>query len=377
MKRSPIESASKYLEENDYKILEENDYLFSDSIPKESPNNFNLNIIKITWRNEGKARTLSQSEIIRNNHNFDFEISRGFQIDYETVLHDNNQTRSKYSQKLILHCLINKACTNFKPRINSKEYQIIEDYNNQLFSIYEKHKLVCLSDDACIIRDQNVTSFYSSCTSGVKLQNTGTTRFNNEKELINCSKDIKYHLGQLIAYKALLPIRIFKPVEYGSNSYTFFQDRPTLRFVQQANTLFEKLYNYWDAIGDTLHYHLKTNLKPRQVGFIKVLEALNQKYPDLILVSIEFKWLYDFKNTEFKDINGERKDIVHYFNLETKVWGDWIRNVSNPDELYEIEKKLFGLVDKFENELKNCIVGFEMALAFIQKNSELINNDDT
>jgi hypothetical protein len=171
-----------------------------------------------------------------------------------------------------------------------------------------------------------------------------------------------------------MPITIFKPAEHNDNVFTFFQSRPIVRYVQIANCLFEKTYNYWDAIGDTLDYYLKTGLKKRQVNFSTVIDSLLKQYPLIVKKSEDFEWLVNFKENNYKNINSKRKDIVHYFNLETQLWTNWLKSNTDKKKILEIQNEIFSYSDLFKIELENSLSGYQKSLNFIHEFQNEINN---
>ncbi|TGD80821.1 Cthe_2314 family HEPN domain-containing protein [Hymenobacter wooponensis] len=80
------------------------------------------------------------------------------------------------------------------------------------------------------------------------------------------------------------------------------------QYSTHLDSVFEKLYTFWNHQATLLNYYLPKGLPTRSVNYIHVLE----KIPDEFLHLEAAQWLLDFKQTKYKDFNELRKHVVHY-----------------------------------------------------------------
>ncbi|MDO9001143.1 MAG: hypothetical protein Q7W45_15370 [Bacteroidota bacterium] len=148
--------------------------------------------------------------------------------------------------------------------------------------------------------------------------------------------------------------------------------------------LFQLFYNYWDKIGDIIALYFAPQLPQKQVFFGKVIDTipnqiLNITYDptilaenakvflDNILTSPHFQWLKNFKDNDFLRLNDKRIKIVHYNNIETEYFQEYVKHNNNEAELSRLQKEKEGLVDLFINEYNSCLKGFEETLSLIDQ----------
>mgnify|MGYP000152859477 CR=1 FL=1 len=373
MDKELISKASEYLKDNILEILKIEDYLYKENVKDQNQDNWFIQFNNLKWLNHGKVSQLPGYVTTANNNSPTRQVTRKLCIDFDLIL-SNNQRPINKKTKLIFKCNFNEHCNIVSRRLNDERMEIEESYNDQIFQIYENERLKCLSLSSTNICGTNPVTYFSNMTGGLRPVRENINSFNLEQELTNCSKDIKFNLGQLIFYSKLLPLNVIQESDSHPKFYKYFPNRKVIRYLLFASTLFEKTYNYWDAIGDTIDSYLKTDLKIHKVTFSMVMDKLNTKHPNLILDSEDFKWLYDYKEREFKNINSTRIKIVHYFNLETLLFQDFLKNNTDKNKICEIEKQLHSYVEVFKKELENCILGYEKALRLINTNYAMINN---
>lgn len=370
MRNTIVQRASAYFEKNIDSILQNEEYLYKSQLQLSEKGKWSLGINELKWLDSGKVLDLPEFVTVANRHNPTMEVVRKLNLDFRVTHHNN---KSNISKILILKCQLNERFEILNIRLNDKMAEIEEEFSGQIYQIYDNEKLECLSLKSTRINGLNTTSYFSNMVSQLKPFRENSFRFSYEQELTNCTKDIKYHLGQLILYSKLQPIHIFERAEHNPTLFKYFPNRFTARYLQNANTLYEKTYNYWDALGDTLDYYLKTDLQKRQITFAAVIDALNQICPSLKTDSIEYRWLLEFRQNEYKTLNSTRIKIVHYFNLETMLFEKWLKNNNNESKIELLQDEFNSYVNTFKEHLRFCLKGYEVALKLINEYQIKIN----
>lgn len=209
------------------------------------------------------------------------------------------------------------------------------EHMKEIRAIFKSENLMSLSDNDYQYKDLNVLLL---STSNTPQKNKGFKKFNsikNEWDLLNCNNDLKLLTAHLYYYRPIInnPTKEFY-IYNGNYTSTYFQNEPDWFYSTHVSCCFEKLYNFWDRIGDALAYYLNLEIKEWTVDFAKVIDLMskdesysNNKY---------FQSLLEFKNTKFTEFNLLRKDIVHYYQFETTFRWEHTMNCSNKNSINEL-----------------------------------------
>lgn len=186
----------------------------------------------------------------------------------------------------------------------------------EIGQIIKDEELISLSDNNYHYKDLNVLSLISS---DIRNSNKSFTKFHpikNVWDLVNCNNDLKLFTAHLFYYRPLINNPIGEAsLLNGEFLSTYFQTGADWLYSSFVSCCYEKLYNYWDRIGDALAFYLNVDIKEEQVSFSKVIDILTDH--SSIKEEEQFKWLLNFKNNDFLEFNKHRKDIVHYYQFET------------------------------------------------------------
>ncbi|MBG8555889.1 hypothetical protein [Hymenobacter guriensis] len=82
-------------------------------------------------------------------------------------------------------------------------------------------------------------------------------------------------------------------------------ERPYSTFL---DSVFEKLYTFWNHQATLCNYFLPKSLKPYAVDFSSVIDQVPAEFHHLEA----YQWLRSFKETEYKAFNEFRGHVVHY-----------------------------------------------------------------
>ncbi len=252
--------------------------------------------------------------------------------------------------------------------------EFIKEYQQKLNEIYCREKLICLSDwDLVLFDNKNALQFATDNCSVVRNKVNSEGKFDTIiNDLISSiSQDIKFSLGNIYLYKKL-GINNFSneyiTIQQGKTISTYQQTLGDRRFFFYISVSFEKLYNFWDRIGDllflTLNFALDLKIKPREIYFstvIKKIEKLNLK-------SENFNFLKEFYKNEYKKIlNENRKLIVHDRQKDTDFRSRWLKSLSNKKAITELQKEKNELPNLLKDQMNLAIKGFESAILLIHE----------
>jgi hypothetical protein len=141
---------------------------------------------------------------------------------------------------------------------------------------------------------------------------------------------------------------------------------------------FEKIYNYWDRLGDLLWAtYFQDELKERNVDFVRIIDLIKNNHSEYQNFD-SFKWLINFKDNDYKKINEIRKNIVHYTSIDVEFKSkhlDLFENeegkqqniLSDKDQVENLMTERKGYTDILKNEIDNTIEGFIQIHKFIEE----------
>jgi hypothetical protein len=178
------------------------------------------------------------------------------------------------------------------------------------------------------------------------------------QELNYLTMNMKYIITVLFY---LLPY-INDPVKEKGTYIQNVYDRRYFMFVSMA---YQVVYIYWDRIGDLIDKYYQTKLEERNVNFTIVIDKIPNEWKS----SLNYKWLKEVKDKEYKYINEVRKQIVHYSNPESNNLMKVIfaRVANDIGELERIKSEKERYPELFKNHLNVMFNGFEKALRFINE----------
>jgi hypothetical protein len=270
--------------------------------------------------------------------------------------------------------------------MENKNYsQYVEE---QIFEIFEKENLKSLADvkDYFPKHDENLIKIYQKryfknfqeniIVENIELFDEKTAEIKNEKiwklsfDIKNCNDDLKLFVAQLFIFRPhinnpnLEKTNFNRIIHYGYN-----QNFSDWNYSSIVSCCFEKLYNYWDRIGDIISLYLNvfSEKDEHKITFASVIDNLDKKgtYSN----DENFKFLKSFKDNEFKEFNKTRKEVVHYNQFETTYRYDFIfKFYDNEEKIMEIWEWKKNMPEYFKNHLELSLLGYENCYNFIKNN---------
>lgn len=234
----------------------------------------------------------------------------------------------------------------------------------KILQILETENLASLSDNEYLYKDLNVLLF-----SGSKKRSSlnNFKKFNNIKnewDLINCNNDLKILTAHLYFYRPLInnPLKESYPLD-GEFMSTYFQNGSDWFYSTFVSCCFEKLYNFWDRIGDALAFYLDLSLPEFQVNFSKTIDLINAL--EEFSQNKYFLKLLNFKNNDFLEFNRFRKEIVHYYQFETTYRYEHLMNNRDKNEIEKLWNWKKNMPEYFKNHIIESCEGYYNAYKFI------------
>lgn len=183
-------------------------------------------------------------------------------------------------------------------------------------------------------------------------------------DLLYISQDLSYTLSELNLFKPYLRNFLEDPIRMSKETiYRYFPSFYDKQYFHLASNYMQSLYNYWDRIGDLLYQYFEfPRLKERDVYFDRIINQFPEKFKNE-----DFKYLEDFLQREYKEFSEDRKQIVHYKGLESKVFSEYMNINSKMEDIQRLQDWKVGLIDNFYGLHKKSLKGIEKVLKLIEK----------
>lgn len=240
----------------------------------------------------------------------------------------------------------------------------IVHYNNLIIQVYQQHDLKCLRGQKSEyeVNGRNILSLHSQAIQ----QFTGKNNFNFNKnidDIILCSDEIIYFLANVILFEPLINDPIRDKIDLGNGNFIYpnFQNLYAKRYDMFTNVCYEKIYNYWDRIGDLIAACIDTGLHERRIYFATVLSNIPEQFRN----NEHFSWLLDYKNNEYGELTKERRNIVHYLGSGTEFSYQLIFSSSDRTEVEYLMEERRRIPITLQSALRNSIEGFMRTLDFL------------
>lgn len=260
----------------------------------------------------------------------------------------------------------------------------------ELINLIEEEKLrICKSEGINMLHNifkpnnlkngKSIFSLKEAITNYNKYQRENNLNLN--KHEFNFSKvedNLRFNSDEIAFFTAITflyrenindPIKDVKKDSNNINYYPNLTNIASKRYSMFVALVFEKLYNYWDRLGDLLWAtYFQHEMKERSVDFYKIIELIKNNHPQYSNLD-SFKWLLNFRDINYKELNEIRKNIVHYTSIEIEFHSKHLgkfeneegkqQNIySNKDETEKIMVERRGYYEIIKKEIDNTIQGF-------------------
>ncbi|MBI9042082.1 Cthe_2314 family HEPN domain-containing protein [Lutibacter sp.] len=239
----------------------------------------------------------------------------------------------------------------------------LEKHYAEVSKFFAQKSLISLSDNKHNYNGLNTMEILN-----LKKVNPKFIKFNKFKNLIdlkNCNNDLKLLIANLYLYHPHInnPLNEFKILE-GEKLFTYFQNGPDWIYSTFVSCCYEKLYNYWDRIGDTLAYYLEIGILEHRVTFASVIDKMERM--EIFKSNPSFEYLKEFKENEYMEFNKHRKEVVHYYQFETTYKHQIEENCRNEEEIEKLWNWKNNMPEYFKNQLNLSCEGFTKTYELIK-----------
>jgi hypothetical protein len=244
------------------------------------------------------------------------------------------------------------------------EKKVLDDYYKLICKKIKEEQLVNLSDNEYIYKGLNVLDFVHFSKINPKFQKFN--KFNVLDDIRNCIDDLRLFTAKLYLYRPYINDPTKETVFTGDGEHsTYFQNEYDWKYSSYISCCYEKLYNFWDRIGDSLAYYLDVNLKEWQVDFAKVMDKLTEdgRYGS----SHHFNFLKDFKTVNYKYFNEVRREVVHYSQFEASYQQAFVKNFNSKIDLEKQFQEKNKMPEYFKKKLEEACDGYFHAYHLIKE----------
>ncbi|TJY35892.1 Cthe_2314 family HEPN domain-containing protein [Pontimicrobium aquaticum] len=240
----------------------------------------------------------------------------------------------------------------------------IENHYSEVSKFFSRENLISLSDN-----EHNYNGLNTMQILHLEKVNPNFEKFNkfkNLSDLKNCNNDLKLLTANLYLYHPHInnPLKEFKIIRE-EKIFTYFQNGYDWIYSTFVSCCYEKLYNYWDRIGDTLAYYLELDIPEFRVGFASAIDKMISM--EIYNSNENFEFLRNFKSNEFREFNKHRKDVVHYYQFETTYKHEIEENFNNEEEIEKLWNWKNNMPNYFKNHLNLSCIGFVKTYELIKK----------
>lgn len=242
--------------------------------------------------------------------------------------------------------------------------ELINVFQNAIIDIYKRENLQCLRGvvNEGFIKDKELTPWFFDVVN--KFHSTRDC-IKMLEELRSCSDEIMYFTAQLYLYKPFINNPLSEEISLGNDKYLFpnNQNLSAKKYFMYVNVVFEKLYNFWDRIGDLIASFFPELINPKKVFFATAIDIIPKEYH-----SIEaFVWLKTFKENEYNELNNKRIQVVHYISPNTEDTANHLFILTDRNETEKWITQRYERTEYFKNQINCTIEGMYNTLTLLEK----------
>jgi len=251
-----------------------------------------------------------------------------------------------------------------------KTSELLKEINTTILKVYKKEDLIPLrgEKDNYLINGKKILKWYFDVTKHCECH-YGFGKFNyftNIDELLFTSDEIVYFTAHLYLYEPYVSTPI-KNAYYAGHRiekmiYPVFTNMEGKRYDMFLGVVFEKVYNFWDRIGDLIASFFPNKIKGN-IYFHKTLKLIEIDYKG----NSNFDWLMNFAKKEYTQFNTERINIVHHISKSISYKNELLENVSDFEKTKKLSDKRLSYPKYFKSMNEKCKIGFEKTIQLLEE----------
>ncbi len=249
---------------------------------------------------------------------------------------------------------------------------LIGDYQNSLVEIAEKEGIVALSQfKECLFDGKHALELLrlaEPVRQDLKIKGSNDFDWIMDDIISDISSDIVFSLKNAYLYRpGINDFTHMRSIE-GQEFPIYEQTLEDKRYLYFCGVALEKIYAYWDRIGDILNLTFELGFPVDRVYFNCVMKKLEESG----MVSENLIWLCSFKDGDYKDFSAKRHDIVHHRGLQSYFRKQHLLGVSQKEGAQywvDLQNEKWNFVDLLKEQQKLTIEGFEQTILLIASKS--------
>lgn len=251
--------------------------------------------------------------------------------------------------------------------MESSNHELIWQIQSHLVKIYKEQELTCLKgiDNNYKLNGRQILTWHSNTIHKGRIKYSNFKFDSNFQDILFCSDEILFFLAQMYLYKPFINNPINDSYKLDKKTiYPNFENLEGFRYSMYAHVVSEKIYNYWDRLGDLLAvYFPAVFTNPKSIFFTTVIDRIPAPYN----TSDNYKWLKTYRDGKFYALNEERKNNVHYLTTDRRFKDEHLQNVTDGIAMQQIIDKRYNLTEEYKEHMYLTLEGFEKTMQLIEE----------
>jgi len=147
----------------------------------------------------------------------------------------------------------------------------------------------------------------------------------------------------------------------GSPVFPNYQNFEARRYSMFADVASQKVYNYWNSIGDLLATFFPNQMNQKRIYFGTAIDKIPTQFQN----SSNYIWLKDFKKNQYAQLNLIRNQVVHYTTTDTEYRHQHLEIIYDKPAIISLQQNREGLADYYKEHLKLGNEGYEKTLLLL------------
>lgn len=251
-----------------------------------------------------------------------------------------------------------------------KEYhrrkEILEDFHDELLDVYQQEGLKTLSgfNNDHVVNGVQIVNEFLDAVRPLGQNIPGLNGIQLQREFIASSHEVLHFVGLTLLYYPY----IFNPLDAarsfaGRTIYPYSETIETRRFFMYYNTSLEKLYNFWDRVGDLIALYYPGVLKSKAIFFSTAVNLLEKD----VKGSVPYEWLVAFQKGYYQELNQKRIQIVHYTNPSANFVKEHLENASDKESVEKLIQERAEIPTFLKHQLDLTLEGFLQLIDLMKK----------